>query len=111
MIPLAQKSTLNPKTGKYFAFSDSYVPDPGQLPHRPLEPGRLSRRARAPGRTCASGGRQIKEKFGNPVGLGLSQEMDSNMALRGVLWSFGGAVQDEAGPRRFSGLERDGRGR
>src|SRR5437867_13164132 len=28
-IQLAVKSTLNPKTKKYFAFSDSYVPDPG----------------------------------------------------------------------------------
>jgi multiple sugar transport system substrate-binding protein len=43
------------------------------------------------------GGRKIKEKFGNPVGLGMSQEVDSNMALRGLLWSFGGAEQDEQG--------------
>ena len=43
------------------------------------------------------GGRKIKEKFGNPVGIGFSQEMDSNMALRALLWSFGGAEQDEAG--------------
>ena len=28
-IELAHKSTYNPKTKKYFAFSDSYVPDPG----------------------------------------------------------------------------------
>ncbi len=96
MIPLAQKSTLNPKTGKYFAFSDSFVPDPGnyridlwsQVGY-PAGPSTWE--------DLRSGGRQIREKFGNPVGLGLSQEMDSNMALRGVLWSFGGAVQDEEG--------------
>src|SRR5262249_41997551 len=29
MVELAKKSTLNPNTGKYFALSDSYVPDPG----------------------------------------------------------------------------------
>ncbi len=29
MIPLAEKSTRNPATGNFFAFSDSYVPDPG----------------------------------------------------------------------------------
>jgi len=96
MIPLALKSTLNPKTGKYFAFSDSFVPDPGNYridlwsqvgyPNGP-----------STWEDLRSGGRQIREKFGNPVGLGLSQEMDSNMALRGVLWSFGGAVQDEEG--------------
>src|ERR1700690_2477179 len=28
-IDLAIKSTFNPKTKKYFAFSDAYVPDPG----------------------------------------------------------------------------------
>jgi len=31
------------------------------------------------------------------VGLGLSQEVDSNMALRALLWSFGGAEQDADG--------------
>ena len=29
-ILLAERSTLNPTTGSYFAFSDSYVPDPGK---------------------------------------------------------------------------------
>ncbi len=96
MIPLAERSIRDPKTGRYFAFSDSYVPDPGNyridlwgevgFPEGPdtWEDLRL-------------GGRKIKEKFGNPVGIGLSQEMDSNMALRSLLWSFGGAVQDEEG--------------
>jgi multiple sugar transport system substrate-binding protein len=96
MIPLATKSTLDPKTGKYFAFSDSYVPDPGNyridlwtevgLPNGPASWDDLRR-----------GGRRIKEKLGNPVGIGFSQEMDSNMALRALLWSFGGAEQDEEG--------------
>jgi multiple sugar transport system substrate-binding protein len=96
MIGLAQKSTFDPKTGKYFAFSDSYVPDPGNyridlwsqvgFPKGPDTWDDLR-----------VGGRKIKEKFGNPVGLGLSQETDSNMAMRGLLWSFGGAEQDENG--------------
>ena len=95
-IPLAQRSTLNPKTGKYFAFSDSYVPDPGNyridlwsavgFPKGPDTWDDLR-----------TGGRRIKEKFGQPAGIGFSQEMDSNMALRALLWSFGGAEQDEAG--------------
>jgi len=96
MIPLAERSTFNPKTQKYFAFSDSYVPDPGNyrkdlwsevgFPNGPdtWEDLRV-------------GGRKIREKFGNPVGIGLSQEIDSNMALRAVLWSYGGAEQDEKG--------------
>lgn len=96
MIDLARKSTLNPKSGKYFAFSDSYVPDPGNYRIDlwsevgfPAGPDTWE--------DLRVGGRKIKEKFGNPAGLGLSQEMDSNMAMRAVLWSFGGAEQDADG--------------
>ena len=96
MIDLARKSIWNPSTGRYFAFSDSYVPDPGNyrrdlwaeigLPDGPDSWDELR-----------TGGRRIKERFGSPVGIGLSQETDSNMALRALLWSFGGAEQDESG--------------
>jgi multiple sugar transport system substrate-binding protein len=29
------------------------------------------------------------------MGLGLSPEIDSNMAMRAIIWSFGGSIQDE----------------
>jgi multiple sugar transport system substrate-binding protein len=96
MVPLATKSTLNPKTKKFFAFSDSYVPDPGNYrkdlwsqvgyPNGPDTYNDL-----------LVGSKRIKQKFGNPCGIGLSQELDTNMAMRAVLWSFGGAEQNEAG--------------
>ena len=95
-IDLAVKSTFNPKTRKFFAFSDYYVPDPGNyrkdlwsqagFPNGPDSYADL-----------LTGGKRIREKSGNPVGLGLSQETDTNMALRAMLWSFGGAEQDENG--------------
>jgi multiple sugar transport system substrate-binding protein len=96
MIRLAERSTYNPKTGKYYAFSDSYVPDPGNYRTD------LWREVGFPNgpdtwEDLRVGGGRIKQRFGNPVGVGLSQEIDSNMALRGVLWSFGGAEQDEEG--------------
>jgi multiple sugar transport system substrate-binding protein len=96
MIPLARKSTFNPHTGKYFAFSDSYVPDPGNY-RTDLWESVGYPRGPDTWDDLRAGGRQIKERFGNPVGIGLSQEIDSNMALRAVLWSFGGAEQDESG--------------
>src|SRR5581483_323617 len=96
MISLAEKSTYNPKTKKFFAFSDSYVPDPGNyrqdlwsqvgFPHGPNTYNDL-----------LVGGKRIREKFGNPVGIGLSQELDTNMAMRAILWSFGGSVQNAEG--------------
>ena len=43
------------------------------------------------------GGRAIYEATGIPVGIGISPEIDSEMANREVIWSFGGSVQDENG--------------
>ena len=95
-IDLAVRSTFNPKSRKFFAFSDSYVPDPGNYRKDlwtkagfPFGPQTY--------RDLLIGGARIKKQFGNPLGLGLSQEVDTNMALRALLWSFGGAEQDEAG--------------
>ena len=95
-IDLAVKSTFNPTTKKFFAFSDSYVPDPGNYrvdlwsqvgyPHGPDTYAQL-----------LDGAAKIKEKIGNPCGLGLSQELDTNMAMRAILWSFGGSEQDAHG--------------
>ncbi len=95
-IRLAVKSTLNPKTKKYFAFSDSYVPDPGNwrkdlwsavgYPSGPDTYDQL-----------LDGARKIRKQTGNPCGIGLSQELDTNMAMRALLWSFGGSEQDEHG--------------
>ena len=95
-IDLGLKSTLNPKTKKFFAFSDSYVPDPGNYRQDlwsqvgfPKGPDTWD--------DLRKGGKAIKEKLGNPVGVGLSQELDTNMAMRALLWSFGGAEQDPEG--------------
>jgi multiple sugar transport system substrate-binding protein len=43
------------------------------------------------------GGAKIKKKYGNPVGIGISPEDDSNMAMRAIMYSFGASVQDEEG--------------
>jgi len=95
-VELAVKSTLNPKTKKYFAFSDSYVPDPGNYRQDlwsqvgyPKGPSTFDQ--------LLDGATKIKKKFGNPCGTGLSQELDTNMAMRALLWSFGGSVQDASG--------------
>jgi multiple sugar transport system substrate-binding protein len=95
-IDLAHKSTFNPKTKKYFAFSDSYAPDPGNW-HKdwwteagfPNGPDTYD--------DLRAGAKKIKDKTGIPCGLGLSQELDTSMAMRALLWSFGGAEQDIEG--------------
>lgn len=95
-IDLAHKSTYNPKTKRYFAFSDAYTPDPGNW-HRdwwteagyPNGPDTYD--------DLRDGAKKIKNKTGHPCGLGLAQELDTSMAMRALLWSFGGAEQDEQG--------------
>jgi multiple sugar transport system substrate-binding protein len=95
-IDLAHKSTFNPKTKKYFAFSDAYTPDPGNW-HKdwwaeagfPKGPDTYD--------DLLKGARKIRDASGHPCGVGLAQELDTSMAMRAILWSFGGAEQDEAG--------------
>jgi multiple sugar transport system substrate-binding protein len=96
VIDLGHKSTFNPKTKKYFAFSDSYVPDPGNYRQDlwsqvgfPKGPDTWE--------DVRKGGKAIKDKLGNPVGIGLSQELDTNMAMRALMWSFGASEQDAEG--------------
>ncbi|MGH3925934.1 MAG: extracellular solute-binding protein, partial [Pseudonocardiaceae bacterium] len=93
-LELCKRSSLNPTTDKFFAYCPSWVPDPGDyrkslwqqvgLPNGPSTYDEL-----------LSGGARIKSELGVQLGIGMSNEIDSNMAGRALLWSFGGAVQDE----------------
>jgi multiple sugar transport system substrate-binding protein len=93
-IDLAVKSTYNPKTKKYYGFSDSFVPDPvnyrkdlwddvGVYPDTWDD--------------VRKGGAKIKKKHNIPVGIGLASEIDTNMAMRAIMYSFGSSVQDKDG--------------
>jgi multiple sugar transport system substrate-binding protein len=93
-IDLALKSTYNPKTKKYYGFSDSYVPDPvnyrkdlwddvGVVP--------------ATWEDIRTGARKIKQKHGITAGFGLASELDTNMALRSIMAAYGASEQDAAG--------------
>ena len=96
MLPLARRSTFDPTTNKYYAFSDTYVADPGNYR---IDLWRDAGHPEGPSswEDLRVGGAKIKASTGIPVGIGLAQETDSNMALRALLWSFGGAEQDERG--------------
>jgi len=90
-LPIAQSSTYNPKTKKYFAVSDDYVPDPVVWRHdlwngigeSPATWDHI--KAAAP---------KLKA-MGHPIGIGQSQELDSNMALIAFMMCFGSFIQNE----------------
>ena len=87
---VGQRSTYNPKTKKYFGFADNYVPDPihyrkdlwGEVGLRPTTWENI--RKAAP---------KLKA-MGNPIGIGMSNELDSNMALIALLMNFGSFIQN-----------------
>ena len=93
-IELAVKSTYNPKTKKYFGFSDSFVPDPVNYRKDLWDDVGMTPNTWDDIRV---GGRKIKEKHGIPVGIGLSAEIDTGMALRAIMYAFGSSVQDANG--------------
>ena len=97
IIPLAKKSTYNPKTNKWVGFSDDWVPDPGDY----LKSVWASVGYVNGPRTwddLLKAGAEIKKKFPNiqiPIGIGMSQDIDSNMATRAMMWAFGASIQDK----------------
>ncbi|MBX6329914.1 MAG: extracellular solute-binding protein [Pseudolabrys sp.] len=93
-VDLAIKSTYNPKTKKYFAFSDSYVPDP--INYRSDLWGDIGMKPDS-WDDILTGGKKIKDKTGIPVGIGFSAELDTAMAMRALMYSFGAHEQDAEG--------------
>ena len=93
-IPLAIKSTYNPRTKKYFGFCDSYSPCPINYRKDLWDAMGLYPNTWEDVRV---GGAKIKNKYGNPVGIGLSKDLDSNMAMRAIMYSYGASVKDEEG--------------
>ncbi len=95
-IDLGVKSTYNPKTKKYYAFSPSFTPDPFNYRQdlfsqvgMPNGPGTWEE--------VRIAGAKIKKQFGNPVGIGLANEIDTGMAMRTIMYAFGAHEQDPAG--------------
>ncbi|MGQ0777122.1 MAG: extracellular solute-binding protein [Pseudonocardiales bacterium] len=93
-LELCRKSSLNPATGKYYAYAPGWVPDPGNYRRSLWEPAGLPD-GPSTWQELLEGGAEIKRSQGVQLGVGMSQEIDSNMAARSLLWSFGGAIQNE----------------
>jgi hypothetical protein len=93
-IDLCRRCTFNPTTKKYFAYSPSWAPDPGDYRKSLWEKAGLPDGPQSYD-DLLKGGSAIKDEQGIQLGVGMSQEIDSNMAARAMIWSFGGAEQDE----------------
>ena len=91
-LEICKKCSFNPKTGKYYAFAPAWAPDPGNY-----RKSLWDKVGMGSGPTTwdelLKGGTEIKAQ-GVQMGIGMSQEIDSNMAARALIWSYGGSVQD-----------------
>src|ERR671923_628214 len=93
MITVCDRSTFNPKTKKRFGFSDNWVPDPAHwrtdywgdagYPDGPQTWDDVK-----------AAGPKLKEA-GHPLGIGISQDIDANMALIALGMCFGSYIQNE----------------
>jgi ABC-type glycerol-3-phosphate transport system substrate-binding protein len=92
-LELCRKSSSNPKTGKFYAYSPGWVPDPGNYRKSLWESVGM---AKGPSTwdELLTGGTEIMKSKNTQMGLGMSQEIDSNMVLRALMWSFGASIQD-----------------
>jgi multiple sugar transport system substrate-binding protein len=90
MSNLAYLSTYNPKTKKYFAVSDNYVPDPVDWRHSYWS---------AVGEAPVTWDHVLKaapklKANGHPLGIGMSTgDLDSNMANIAMMMCFGSFIQ------------------
>jgi multiple sugar transport system substrate-binding protein len=90
----SKMSSYLPATGTYYGYSPGWVPDPANYDRAmwdavgyPDGPKTWT--------DLLDGGTKIKDQLGVPLGLGLSPELDSRLAMRSIIWSHGGSVQDE----------------
>jgi multiple sugar transport system substrate-binding protein len=93
-VDLCRRSSFNPTTEKFYAYSPAWVPDPGDYRRSLWEQAGLTDGPQT-WDDLLEGGAQILESTDTQLGIGLSQEIDSNMAARALMWSFGASIQDE----------------
>jgi ABC-type glycerol-3-phosphate transport system substrate-binding protein len=92
-LDLCRKSSVNPTTGKFYAYAPGWVPDPGNYRRSLWEPVGLGN-GPSTWDELLRGGAEIKKSKGVQMGLGMSQEIDSNMVTRALMWSYGASEQD-----------------
>ncbi|WP_066455323.1 ABC transporter substrate-binding protein [Castellaniella caeni] len=93
IFPITKRVSYNPVVKTWYAFCHGWTVDCGDyrkslwdkagMPNGPDTWMQL-----------LDVGEKIRKEQGVQVGIGMSQELDSNMVARSVLWSWGASVQD-----------------
>ena len=94
-LQVARGNSYNPTTETYFAFCHGYAPDPGDYRRSLWEAVDMPEGPRT-WQELLDGGTRILNEQGVQMGIGMSNEIDSNMAAQALLWCFDAPVQDES---------------
>ncbi len=93
-VPVATRSSYNPDTKKYYGFCHGWTIDPGDYRKSLWEKVGKPEGPKTWEELLVYAAK-IKQQLGVQNGIGLSQELDTNMAGRALLWSFDTSTQDE----------------
>jgi multiple sugar transport system substrate-binding protein len=93
--PFAKRSSYNPDTRKYYGFCHGWTIDPGDYRKSLWQKVGKPEGPRTWEELLVYSAR-IKKELGVQNGIGISQELDSNMAGRALLWSFDTGTQDKS---------------
>ncbi|MEZ4624823.1 MAG: extracellular solute-binding protein [Thermomicrobiales bacterium] len=91
---VCMRSGYNPTTNVNYSFVHGYAPDPGDYRKSLWEAAELPNGPTS-WQELLDGGTRIKAEQGIQLGIGMSNEIDSNMAGQALLWAFDASVQDE----------------
>ncbi len=93
-LDMCKRNSFNPTTNRFYGFTHGYAPDPANYRKSLWEPVGLPN-GPTTFEELLAGGTRIWNEQGVQMGIGMSQEIDSNMAAQAMIWAFGGSVQDE----------------
>lgn len=85
--------SYNPVVKSWYAFCHGWTIDPGDYRHSLWAKAGMPKGPETY-QQLLEVGEKIRKEQGVEVGIGLSQELDSNMVARSILWSWGASVQD-----------------
>jgi len=93
-IENCEMSSYLPAADMWYGFCHGWVPDPADYVRSLWADAGL---ADGPSTWAEllEGGSSIYSQTDVPLGIGMSPELDSNMAARALIWSYGGSIQDE----------------
>ncbi len=93
MQPFVERSLFNPRTKKWFGFSDTWSPAPVHYRSDLWDPVGI----RPDSWDAILAGASKMKVAGHPIGLGISSSHDASQTLQALLHAYGAALQDEEG--------------